>query len=91
MTRRRWLLAAVLAAVVTVIWFLPLVAGPEVDCGPLDRARCDEVWPLLVAGTSDRSVWLPVTRVQIREYSGAGCGSFVVERWIFGSMVFNDC
>ena len=47
MTRRRWVatvLGVLLIGVVTTVWVVPAVAGPEVTCIDIDPVPCDQAW-----------------------------------------------
>jgi len=84
-------IAAVLVLAFTVLWVVPVVAGPSIDCGPFDEATCERIVADIIArhdhpaeGTPDyvrRPAFLPVTSVVL---SGTE-GSVDYEiSWLFG-------
>jgi hypothetical protein len=81
-SRRRLalILGVLVVAIIALLWVPPALAGPTVDCGQLDQATCDEVWPDVVAKVMDRDygppVPMPVTRVVLS--GGESCLSFDV-------------
>jgi hypothetical protein len=54
------ILALALVAVVALLWVPPALAGPTVDCGPIDQATCDETWPRVVAARPGLVRLLPI-------------------------------
>jgi hypothetical protein len=70
--------------------------GPfTIDCGSLDPTSCEEVWRAVAAEEEGFGSLLPVTRVRIGvvdfEDAATWCGSVYIERFIFSTLVVNDC
>ncbi len=73
---RSWgapVVGAVFATVVTLGWVMPVVAGPSVDCGPIDEATCERFVAAQIATHDDptipegyrRPFFLPVLSVRL--------------------------
>lgn len=90
---RRLALLGVAAALVvdfTVLWVVPVVAGPTIDCGPVDEATCERRVAEIVAahdhpaeGAPDyfrRPAFLPVTSVRLSDIDGQ---DYEIN-WLFG-------
>jgi hypothetical protein len=88
-------IAAVLVVAFTVLWVVPVVAGPTIDCGPFDEATCERIVADIIArhdhpaeGSPDwirRPAYLPVTSVVLR-----GAGDYEIN-WLFGGFgVYTD-
>ena len=68
MTRTRAIVGAlglVLVAVLAVVWVLPAVYGPSVECRDIDAGPCDRVWRTAAAEADGVQVILPVTRALV--------------------------
>lgn len=69
--------------------------GPTISgCGGLEPAACEELWRQVAAEEEGLASLLPVTRVRITaDYIGepAECLDVYVERFIFSTLVINDC
>jgi hypothetical protein len=90
-------IVAVLVLAFTVLWVVPIVAGPSVDCGPFDEATCEryvaEVIATYDAATTPedhrRPFFLPVLSVGLSGYEG--CYGYDI-LWLFGGWsVFPLC
>jgi hypothetical protein len=85
-------IAAVLVVAFAVLWVVPVVAGPTIDCGPFDEATCERIVAEIIASHDDpaevlpdsyRPPFLPVTSVVL---SGTE-GSVDYEiHWLFGGV-----
>ena len=72
MKRRRWVAAAiglVLVAIVGVVWVIPAVSGPAVECIDIDPVACDAAWRdalsrLNTHGDYDWTALLPLVRYE---------------------------
>jgi hypothetical protein len=87
-TRRRLalFLAFVLVAIFALIWVKPALFGPDVDCGPLDQATCEDAVRGLLEG--HESAWadpdnpyrplipMPVSRITFTSASPCGAHGF---------------
>lgn len=86
---------AALALVAVIGWGVPAVFGPfTVECGGLDASVCDRTWRQVASDLDDDGpAWMPVTRVEIHGASDEdpSCGTFIIERWIFASVIESDC
>ena len=71
MTRTRavaGVLGLVLAAVLVVVWILPTVNGPSLECRDIDATGCDRVWRAAAAEHTEgiqEVLHLPVTRAMV--------------------------
>lgn len=71
MTRARAIvgvLGLVLAAVLALVWVLPTVFGPSLECRRIDVAACDRVWRAAAAEHAygpAKLLHLPVTRALV--------------------------
>lgn len=87
MTRKRFALAAglVLAATfVLLVWVVPTVVGPRVDCIDIDPTPCDQAWRDLAAHQEGIGQLLPVTYAKVQ---GPCLKVIQIERaytWLFG-------
>jgi hypothetical protein len=84
-------------AVAASVWAIPTVTGPEVECGELDRAVCEEVLRDHVRETTDWGLagFLPITRLSVAGATNEEptCGTFTIERlwgWM-GRIAIRDC
>jgi hypothetical protein len=72
-------LAFVLVAFVALVWVKPALLGPDVDCGPLDQATCeDAVRDLLEGAELDDNPYrppIPMPVSHISFTSASSCGS----------------
>jgi hypothetical protein len=77
-----------------VIFYLNSRGPFTIDCGSLDPATCEELWRAVAAEEEGLGALLPVTRVRITaDHVGepAECADVYIERFIFGTLVINDC
>jgi len=58
-------LGLVLVAVLAVVWVLPTVYGPSLECRDIDAAACDRVWRAAAAEVRGVEMFLPVTRALV--------------------------
>jgi hypothetical protein len=99
MTAARIGLAGALAlplVLLALLWTIPTVAGPVVECGSLEPAVCDEVWREVAVDIGDwgPAAFLPVTRTQVLEATMEQPmrGTFTIERlWVFARSITYDC
>lgn len=65
MTRTRatvGVLGLVLVAVLAVVWVIPTVSGPSLECRDMDAEACDRAWRAAAAEVDGVELILPVTR-----------------------------
>ena len=80
-------LIATLVVIPFALWAVPAINGPFfVDCGPLERALCDETWPEwddnITAGEPLLRL-IPVTGVTFKGGGSptATCGDWTIHRY----------
>lgn len=91
MTRTRavvGVLGLVLAAVIAVVWVVPTVIGPTLECRDIDAKACDRVWRAAAAEADGLQVTLhlPVTRALV--IGPAKCPEYVSLEWVGGFGMF---
>jgi hypothetical protein len=74
----------------------PTMNGPFlVDCGQIDETTCEQIWREVALHQEGLTSLLPITRVRLGvtdvHDAATWCGSVYVERWIFSTVVLNDC
>ena len=73
----------------------PTLNGPfRVDCGEVDETTCEQAWREVALHQEGPTALLPVTRVRVTtDYTdeSADCLEIHIERWIFSTVVINDC
>lgn len=74
-------LGVLLIAVVTTVWVVPVVAGPEVTCIDIDPVACDEAWRDAAARTGTGV--FPLTKVRVE----STCPQIYFEYGPFGIFV----
>lgn len=87
MTRTRAIvgvLGLVLVAVVAVVWVLPTVYGPSLECRDIDAAACDRVWRAAAAEADGVQgvLHLPVTKALV--IGPEECPDYVSLEWVGG-------
>ena len=69
-------------AVFAVVWVLPGVYRPSVECRDIDAEACDRVWRAAAADADGVQVILPVTRVLV--IGPEECPEYVSLEWVGG-------
>lgn len=86
MTRRRWVAAALglfLAAIVAVVWLIPTVQGPTLECIDIDPVACDHAWRAEAAAMGGVQQMLPVTKAWVQGSPEVSCVQVYIE-WLGG-------
>jgi hypothetical protein len=84
MTVRRAIVASLgllLAAVLLVVWVVPVVQGPTVECNGIAPAACEDAWQAVAGDWDGIQRVLPVTAAQVSD--GGKCPTVYVE-WLWG-------
>lgn len=88
-------LVLVVCALVAIGVVYPTLNGPfRVDCGEVDETTCEQAWREVALHQEGPTALLPVTRARVTaDYADepAGCLDIYIERWIFSTVVINDC
>jgi hypothetical protein len=90
------ILGGLLVATVALVWIVPAVAGPTVDCGEFDQATCDRLVPRVVAEAIASGFGPPVP-MPVRSVWVSGPSEFCVSYqvwwfpWVFGYSSYPLC
>jgi len=76
-------LGSLLSAIVVMVWVIPTVFGPRVDCGEIDPAACDRIWRDTAVRIGGIQQLFPVTSAEV---SGTETCPQVVLEWFGGVM-----
>jgi hypothetical protein len=86
MTWKRGVAAAlglVLVATVAVVWVIPTVQGPTVECIEIDPVACDQAWRSEAAAIGGIQQILPVTKARVGGSPEVTCVQVYLE-WLGG-------
>jgi hypothetical protein len=61
-------LGLVLVTLLALVWVIPPVQGPTVECIDIDAVACDQAWRAMDASADGLEQWLPVTRAWVYDH-----------------------
>jgi hypothetical protein len=88
MTWKRGVAAAlglVLMAIVAVVWVIPTVQGPALECIDIDPVACDQAWRSEAAAIGGIQQMLPVTKAWVQGSPEVSCVQVYLE-WLGGAL-----